>query len=470
MTANAEHPSSNGGDNGPKPAASLAEIEIRRREAGDRAANADKPGDLTSMLSNRRPPGAAPEDTPEDRPAAPNGPHAGPGGEDTDGDRAATENMSPAARGGIGGAPPAARAGVTTLRQRIVAEREGRRAGAPAAPDEGQPVVDDPSETRENGVEAARPPDPEPASHPRAREAVATVPPPADAAEPLNAESATSLANRTEAPDAKSAFPVPAPRPAAVSGAPSPDVPVEAEEPGPDDAAERKLRSFGRLRRDRRREEAEEETGEAFISDDVLRKRMAAVLRAESRRREQWAAKRGERTNVPDRETALGQAQDSAQDPDAAAVEDHPAAAPPPRRTPPAKPGDIARYWSSARRGRPLPALSELDLDEIAGHWPDTLLLRFATGSRHLELERSLTRTGPGDPRQAAPERKIDYTPVVIDWVVHQGLLVARDGNPVRATEEFDTDDGVARYSVVALPLGEDGETIDHILCHLEPA
>lgn len=181
--------------------------------------------------------------------------------------------------------------------------------------------------------------------------------------------------------------------------------------------------------------------------EDVLRKRMAAIVRSGSKRREQAAARRNNGDQpAPTKPVA-------------------PAA--PPRQAS-APPGDMFRYWTLHRKGQAPPPLSALNLDEVARNWPDSLLLRFTAATGHLELEMSFSKTAMQGGEGSAPQ--IDYTPAVIRWVVEQGRSAANDGSPTRATEDFETEAGVRRYSVIALPLSEDGASVDHILCHLQPA
>ena len=491
MTDSSDRSAMSQGDTLPKPAASLSDIKIQRPGRSHDDGQKSKPGDLTSILAERRQGaearpeedvvvedlstqdsdtaegGASVDDekaqattaeTVDPTPQAPSqeaeadqGSPAGPapngarravevapksdatGSQDNDAtaDSADVEEHAPASAAAPADAgpaeiePPPAKPKSRTLRERLKAQRSAPRKATPAPP-----------EKSAEPIEAPPPEPPEQPQQPAAR---------------IADESAPEATAAPEAPSAQQEAPV-APE--------APEAPVEdepAEAPAAKESVHTSIRNRITRRKDSAAQEAEDDAD--IVTDALLRKRMAAVLQSETKRREEWEARQDEKART-----------DSATE--EPTVEIEPVAQPEsPKWSPPPKPADIVRYWTLARRGRRLPALSDLDVDEIARNWPDSLLLRYVAESHHLELERSLVRRPSVEPGQAdEPERKIDYTPDVIDWVVHQGLIVTKDGNPVRATEEFDAEDGIARYRVVALPLGENGTDIDHILCHLEPA
>ena len=475
-----------------KPAASLADVKIRRPGEKPGVGRDAKPGDLTSILAERRDEaqasGAAPEtddarpdeasaiqdpidaETSDPDPAETGAPVADDEIEETHADALSDASSPPVieedheddatgddeATGDI--EPPADRNG-----SRQTSDGDASHTSHPptlnAEPEPAEPPVSPPVAT-EAELETSQADEEAPAmateaalsaheTESRVRDQAKTL------RERLMAQRGAANGSEAEAPQEP-------PSTLAEDDAQDP-AQAEAAVPAPVSAATPETPSAPSDERDDRIEDEEDSDRDfgspaEIVTDALLRKRMAAVLLSESKRREEREAKQSEKA----------QTESAAEEPETPA--EPPPAEPAPKWSPPAKPIDIVRYWTLARRGRRLPALSDLDLGEIARNWPDSLLLRYVSDTGLLELEKSLSRlSSAGSAQPDGPEKKIDYTPDVIDWVVHQGLVVTKDGNPVRATDEFDVEDGVARYRVVALPLGEDGSEIDHVLCHLEP-
>ncbi len=136
--------------------------------------------------------------------------------------------------------------------------------------------------------------------------------------------------------------------------------------------------------------------------------------------------------------------------------------APPPgtpaATTPPANhaksPETLARHWSEKRLGRPLPSLSDFNLDEIACDWPGTALMTWRGG--HLQL---LRRLAPGD--GTGPKRvAYAYSPAVLDWFLHTCREAALAGHPVIRGRHFPEPgrpaSHTAPYTAMALPVTED--------------
>ena len=59
---------------------------------------------------------------------------------------------------------------------------------------------------------------------------------------------------------------------------------------------------------------------------------------------------------------------------------------------------------------------------------------------------------------------------MVTEWILSLGREVAGLGKPLQDTEVFPTSQGEVRYNVIALPLSENQNDIDHVLYHLIPA
>ncbi len=116
---------------------------------------------------------------------------------------------------------------------------------------------------------------------------------------------------------------------------------------------------------------------------------------------------------------------------------------------------DILDYWDSLRGARNLPALDDLDCAHVAATWPNTLLLAV----EQTELPR-ITRLGEND-------GEIEYTGMVIDWIMARGRHSARHAEPMEEEQRFAVSSGGARYRLLLLPVGGDGLTSDHVLCQL---
>lgn len=507
------------GDGMPKPAASLSEVKIRRRGRDEDVDRNAKPGNLTSILAERRQDTdkaekadgeskprtemattdnaatteeqtakatkaeAVTEDAAPSPPQGDSAPPPEPDADDRGPDHAPGPNGTHPANGNVAGnghlsQPPKISAASDAPDTAAAREDDDR------VEDQGPEIG---GETPSAAPKTASPPSPTGAPartksktlrerlkaqrSPRRETPAKPQPPKATSADPQSPKAQQEDRPTSDAAGDPTGAPADDAGEAAAAmktGAPAPPPPQATNEATKDDAPATATDGGDggggsiRERMARRRDAAKDDSESAadVVTDALLRKRMAAVLLSETKRREEREAKQDEKV-----QSDAG-TEEPAPEAEAIAAPQSPKWSPPP-----AKPVDIVRYWTLARRGRRLPALSDLDLDEIARNWPDSLLLRYVPESRHLELEKSLVRLSKTDSDQPdARGAQIDYTPDVIDWVVHQGLVVTKDGNPVRATDEFDVEDGIARYRVVALPLGEDGSDIDHILCHLEPA
>lgn len=455
MTESSDHSSSPEDEDVSRPVASLAEVRVRRRRARmlEPEPEQSKPGDLTSILEKRS------------RDAEPNSTDDAPPADEIDPSESIEASLfqidQPAEAGPGAGAdiPPATEpppsgdggpAGPTAIQADPIAEealppvlaadevdslRLTREQAREIAGLEG-----DPPATGENDAKES----PAPPAAISIRRTAAL--PPEEEAEIPQPEPTTEMKEATPAATGpsirrKAALPPEETEEDPPAGTVSESMEGENESPAPEPSIRRKSRESGK-KEDKARPSKKNEK-----EADVLRKRMAAVVKSGSKRREQAAARK------------------SNWDPPAAP-------APPlaPQRQAAARPNDIFRYWTLHRNGRAMPALSALNLDEVAKNWPDSLLLRFAAGSRHLELEMSFSKNAMARGHQPnTQERRIDYTPAVVEWVLSQGLTAAKDGTPARVMAEFETETEVRRYSMVALPLSEDGANVDHILCHLQP-
>lgn len=128
----------------------------------------------------------------------------------------------------------------------------------------------------------------------------------------------------------------------------------------------------------------------------------------------------------------------------------------PPAEPPEAESGeDILDYWDGLRGTRAFPALEDLDRAHIAATWPNTVLVAVEPS----ELPR-ITRFGEND-------GEIEYTAGVIDWIMARGRNSAKRGEPMEEEKRFAISAGGARYRLLLLPVGKDGQKSDHVLCQL---
>ncbi len=146
-----------------------------------------------------------------------------------------------------------------------------------------------------------------------------------------------------------------------------------------------------------------------------------------------------------------------------------PPAGPPKAETPPepeAKPSapgrssmdEIIDYWDSLRSGGAVPRLDALDRTKVAGSWPNCLLVAFGATET---VTPQLTRLG-------GENGEIEYSEMVIHWILSQGRLAARNGEPMEEEKRFPvTGGGNARYQLLLLPLATPEGRSEHVLCHL---
>ncbi len=126
---------------------------------------------------------------------------------------------------------------------------------------------------------------------------------------------------------------------------------------------------------------------------------------------------------------------------------------PPPQAAdePPPRAEEIVVYWERLRRGRPLPALAELDRALVARAWPDSLIVVFD--------QEALPRIS----RLGATNGEIEYTPMVTDWILTRARHAARRATKLDELQSFPLEGESARYRLFLLPFGQ-GESV---LCHL---
>lgn len=133
----------------------------------------------------------------------------------------------------------------------------------------------------------------------------------------------------------------------------------------------------------------------------------------------------------------------------------------------PKNPGDIYGYWTRMKNGRRFPSRADFDAEQVAEHWPNSMLLTCGTviGAGTHGSFSSVLRLGAN--RRTQPGDDLNFTSMITEWILATGGEAARAGTPVQDTEVFPTPDGTHAYKIVALPLSENQTRVDHVLCHL---
>lgn len=132
----------------------------------------------------------------------------------------------------------------------------------------------------------------------------------------------------------------------------------------------------------------------------------------------------------------------------------------------PRRPEEIVTYWARLRNGRNFPSTSDLDPQRLAADWPNSMLIRCRSGSKVLQPEETFPGPGANTPGPNHPA-KIDLSPLMLQWVLSLAGEAANEKRPVEDIEAFPTQDRSVRYRAFALPLSEDQNDINHVLCHV---
>lgn len=131
-------------------------------------------------------------------------------------------------------------------------------------------------------------------------------------------------------------------------------------------------------------------------------------------------------------------------------------------------PRTLAEYWSQLRRGRRWPQRSDVDPKQIGAQWPDTRLMRCATGDQQWQFESLYSQVVRGGGQNVA-SGAVDFTPMVMEWILTMGREAESSGSPVEELDVFPTPMGKdVRYKAVAVPLSDDDETVNYVMCHVE--
>jgi hypothetical protein len=137
-------------------------------------------------------------------------------------------------------------------------------------------------------------------------------------------------------------------------------------------------------------------------------------------------------------------------------------------QAPPPRPTDIVDYWSRLRNGRGYPAAGDLDAELIVASWPNSILLSRSPGERGMRAAALFKPLGAsGGAAQEGAGRRVDFAPMVVEWVLALAEETVRSGRPLAEKELFELPAGPARYAACALPLSDDQTHVDHVLCYV---
>ncbi len=141
-------------------------------------------------------------------------------------------------------------------------------------------------------------------------------------------------------------------------------------------------------------------------------------------------------------------------------------------QAPPQRPSNITAYWRQLKNGRSFPSWSDLDSKLIAESWPNSMLLSCGAETQRLTLDSLFTQALRVENNGADANRAegVDFTPMLTEWVLSLGREAQRLGKPMQDTDALPSVSGEVSYRVTALPLSDDQQRIDHVLCHVDRA
>lgn len=133
---------------------------------------------------------------------------------------------------------------------------------------------------------------------------------------------------------------------------------------------------------------------------------------------------------------------------------------------------DILTYWMEIRNGNRYPNWQNLDTRKIGKLWPNCALVHCDQASGRLQLERGFAAELRLAMKQENPlsefSTDIDFSPMVVDWILGLARDVANSGKPTHGTEYFPSTFDEIPLRVIALPLSENQVDIDHVLCYVQ--
>jgi hypothetical protein len=133
---------------------------------------------------------------------------------------------------------------------------------------------------------------------------------------------------------------------------------------------------------------------------------------------------------------------------------------------------DILSYWMEIREGNRYPTWQNLDTAKISKYWPNCTLVYCDRAAGRLQLENGFAAEIRQAMQEENPHRSqasdIEFTPMVVDWVLSLARDVANTGKPTHGTEYFPSTFDEVPLRVIALPLSENQIDVDHVLCYVQ--
>jgi hypothetical protein len=128
-------------------------------------------------------------------------------------------------------------------------------------------------------------------------------------------------------------------------------------------------------------------------------------------------------------------------------------------RSPRRSADDLVAYWDGLKRIGNVPEFGDLDQGAVAASWRNSFLLSFGAS----DPGGKITRLGE-------ITQDIEYTPMVIDWILSLGRRVAAARTAVQEVQSFPLSFGMALCRSILLPLGSRDGKVTHVLCQLSRA
>lgn len=134
---------------------------------------------------------------------------------------------------------------------------------------------------------------------------------------------------------------------------------------------------------------------------------------------------------------------------------------------------DIFQYWTWLRAGRRFPSRGDLDPGVIGHYWPGTMLLRIDPDNGLVNVEAAYSGQGLADQMvdggngSGSGQGRQAFGSEVTEWILSLAQEVGREQRPLEDTEDFPTLIGSLRYRVVVLPLSDDGNSVERMLCYV---
>ena len=124
------------------------------------------------------------------------------------------------------------------------------------------------------------------------------------------------------------------------------------------------------------------------------------------------------------------------------------------------------------RNDKRYPDWRSLDAGMIGRYWPNCTLVHCDHTGGRLQIENRFVTAVRQATDGGNPERNInpdvEFSPMVVDWVLRLAREVANTGKPTHGTEFFPASFDEVTLRLIALPLSEDQVNIDHVLCYVQ--